>query len=350
MSERVRIGIIGGGIAGERHAEAFTRHPRAAIAAVAEIDADRGRRFARRFGAACFTEYRDMLGSGLDAVVICLPHRLHRACVLEAAQAKVHMLLEKPIATSLEDAHAILDAAERARVGLMMGYVHRFRPEVEAARDLIVRGELGRPVTALDRFISGGMRDTPPWVWNRADAGGGVIMYGGVHAIDRLRWLADDEIVEVYARTAMYANPAEVEDGVCAVLTFAGGATAVLYENAPGYGRLGGWTTEVFGTEGALSLTTGASLEYRGRSGAVRWTYGEDNRFARQADEFLAAITEGRAPSVTGEDGFRGLEVALALYRSAESRRPEAVRSQAPPPARRSGGLRQEGGEKRDGR
>lgn len=325
--ERVRIGIVGAGIAGERHAEAFACHPRARVAAVAEIDPDRGRRLAQRVGAAYFTDYRAMLGAGLDAVVICLPHALHLACALDAARAGLHMLLEKPIATTLDDARAIVEAAEGAGVRLMVGYVHRFRPEVEMARDLIARGRLGWPATVLDRFVSGGMQDTPRWVWDRTQAGGGVVMYGGVHAIDRLRWLMGDEIVEVYARTGTYANPADVEDSVCALVRFASGATGVLYENAPGYGRLGAWTTEVFGTDGALVVTTGAALEYRGRDGTQRWTYAEDRRFERQADEFLAAITSGRPPSVTGEDGLRGLEVALALYRSAASGRPERVRS-----------------------
>jgi predicted dehydrogenase len=324
-ARQVRIGIIGAGIAGERHAEAFAAHPGAALTAVAEPQPERGRAVARRVGAAYYADYRDMLAGPVDAVVVAVPHALHRACVVDAAAAGRHILLEKPIATTIDDAHAILDAVERAGVRLMMGYVHRFRPETMAARALIAEGRLGRPATALDRFMSGGMADTPGWVWNRTDAGGGVIMYGGVHAIDRLRWLLDDEVVEAYARLASYSNPVDVEDGVGAVLTFAAGATAVLYENAPGYGRLGGWVTEVFGSDGALVLTTGASIEYRGRDGTERWTYGADHRFERQAAEFVAALAEGRPPSVTGEDGLRGLEVALALYRSAATRRPEPV-------------------------
>ncbi len=322
---RVRIGIVGAGIAGERHAEAFAARADATITAVSELDPERGQALARRFGAVHYVDYRDMLAEPIDAVVVAVPHALHRACVLEAAAAGVHVLLEKPLATTLDDAHAILGAVEQAGVRLMMGYVHRFRPETEAARSLIARGCLGRPATALDRFMSGGMAETPGWVWNRVDAGGGVIMYGGVHAIDRLRWLLDDEVAEVYARLATYSNPADVEDGVSAVLTFAGGAVAVLFENAPGYGRLGGWVTEIFGSEGALTLTTGASLEYRGRDSTQRWTYGPDHRFERQAAEFIAALKEGRPPAVTGEDGLRGLEVALALYRSAAAGRPERV-------------------------
>ncbi len=327
VSSPIRIGIIGAGIAGERHAEAFSRHPGAVVAAFAEIDAGRGARVAARFNARHYTDYRDMLDAGVDAVIVCLPHAMHRRCAQEAAQAGAHILMEKPLATTLEDAAAILDAVDRAGVRLMLGYVHRFRPEVETARQLIQSGQLGRPATALDRFMSGGMGDTPRWVWHPQEAGGGVIMYGGVHAIDRLRWLLGAEITEVYARTSVYSNPAPVEDGVCAVLTFATGASAVLYENAPGFGRLGPWTTEVFGTEGALIITTGAGVEYRNAEGVRRWDYPEDQRFAQQAAEFLAAITERRPPSVSGEDGLRGLEVALAIYRSAASGRPERVRA-----------------------
>ena len=321
----VRVGIIGAGIAGERHAAAFGAHPDAIVAAVVDVDPERGRPLAARFGAAWFADYRDAFAHGIDAAVVCLPHALHAGCALEAARAKIHLLLEKPIANTIEDAHRIVDAASAANTRLMIGYVHRFRPEVQAARELIRAGRLGRPATALDRFISGGMRDTPGWVWDRSLAGGGVVMYGGVHAIDRLRWLLDDEITEVYARSSTYSNAADVEDGLCAVLTFASGATAVLYENAPGYGRLGPWTTEVFGSEGALIITTGASVECRTARGAERQTYSEDRRFERQAEEFLGAIRERRRPSVDGSDGIRGLEVALALYRSARSGRPVPV-------------------------
>lgn len=322
----VRIGIVGAGIAGERHADAFSRQPGAVVAAVADVDADRGKRIAARFNARYDADYRDMLESGIDAVIVCVPHALHLQCARDAASAGAHILMEKPIATTIEDAEEILAATRKAGVLLMLGYVHRFRPEVEMARRLIQDGRLGRPATALDRFMSGGMRDTPRWVWHPRESGGGVMMYGGVHAIDRLRWLLDCEVTEVYARTNTYSNPTVVEDGVCAVLTFATGAIAVLYENAPVFGRLGPWTTEVFGTEGALIITTGAGVEYRNADGVRRWDYPEDNRFAQQAAEFLAAITENRPPSVSGEDGLKGLEVALAIYRSAASGRPERVR------------------------
>jgi predicted dehydrogenase len=321
----IRIGIIGAGIAGGRHADAFAQHPGATVAAVAEIDEQRGRELASTFGARAFRDYRDLLAAGIDAVVICLPHHLHLACAREAARSGAHILMEKPLATTLEEAHAILQTVTDAGVTFMMGYVHRFRPEVEAAHRLIAEGRLGRPVMLLDRFISGGMHETPAWVWNRSMAGGGVLMYGGVHAIDRLRWLLGDEVTEVFAKTASYSNPAEVEDGVCALLTFASSASALLYENAPAYGRLGGWVTEIFGTQGALVITTGTTLEYRGTTGSAQWSYQGDDRFARQATEFLAAIRQHRPPTVTGNDGLRGLEVALAIYRSAATGKPEPV-------------------------
>jgi predicted dehydrogenase len=325
VQSSIKVGIIGAGIAGQRHAEAIARHPHATIAAVADIDDEVGRRFSRQFGAQHYRDYRDMLDAGVDAVVICVPHVLHLPCATAAAAARAHILMEKPIANTLEEAHAILEAVERAGITFMMGYVHRFRPEVSEARQLVLDGQIGRVATALDRFVSGSMADTPAWVWDKKQAGGGVLMYGGVHPIDRLRWLLGMEIVEVFARTTTYGNPTDVEDGVVGLLTFASGATAALYENAPGYGRLGEWTTEVFGTAGALRITTGAALEYRGATRQERWTYQDDRRFDRQAGEFIAAITERRPPSVTGVDGLRGLEVVLAIYRSAASGRPERV-------------------------
>jgi predicted dehydrogenase len=322
---RIRVGIIGAGIAGERHAVAFAARPDAAVAAVADTDPSRGRALAARFGAAYYADYREALAHGIDAAIVCLPHALHAECATDAARAKVHLLLEKPIANTLDDARRIIDAADAADIRLMIGYVHRFRDEVATAHELILEGRLGRPATALDRFISGGMQDTPAWVWDRDAAGGGVVMYGGVHAIDRLRWLLGDEVVEVYARASTYSNPTDVEDGMAAILTFASGATAVLYENAPGYGRLGTWTTEVFGSEGAVIVTTGAGVEYRDAQGSRRWTFGEHRHFERQAEEFVTAIREHRPPSVDGTDGLRGLEIALALYRSAALGRPVPV-------------------------
>lgn len=319
-SEPLRVGIIGAGQVATRHAAAYAAHPAATLAAVAEPARERGEHLATAFDARWFPSAEELVSAGaVDAVSVCVPHDAHRQVVEAAAGHGVHVLLEKPIATTLADADAILAAIERAGVTLMMGFVHRFRSEVLEARRLIDAGAIGAAATALDRFCSLGGAHPPEWVWERRRAGGGVLMYGGIHAIDRLRWLLDDDVASVAARTHNYGGYGDVEDGLVAMLGFARGTSGLLFENSPPYGRPGGWATEIFGSEGAIRIQTGEWLELTSGSASYRVSTDEEQHFEREIGEFVAAITEQRSPSVSGRDGRESLAVALAIYASAET-------------------------------
>lgn len=246
-----------------------------------------------------------------------MPHDAHRAVACDAAAHGVHILLEKPLSTNLADADAIVAGAEEAGVTLMVGFVHRFRTELLEAKRLIDAGAIGQPATALDRFCSLGGKHPPSWVWERRRAGGGVLMYGGIHAVDRLRWLLRDEVVLVNARTHNYAEFGDVEDGLVAMLGYARGTSAVLFENSPPYGRPGGWATEIFGDEGAIRIQTGEWLELTSPSASYTLAATDELHFEREIAEFVSAIEAGRAPSVSAGDGRAALAVALALYESA---------------------------------
>jgi predicted dehydrogenase len=323
----LRVGVIGaGGVAG-RHAEAYAENADAAIVAVADPDASAREALALRHGASAFPSYEDLLADGsVDAVSVCVPHDLHLPVGLAAAAAGVHTLMEKPLALDLAEADAMIDAASAAGIVLMTGFVHRFRAEVLEARRLLVEGAIGTPATALDRFAAPGGDHPPAWVWDRARAGGGVLMYGGIHAVDRLRWLLAAEVESVYARAHRYGGCGDVEDGLLALLTFANGVTACLFENSPPYGGPGGWATEIFGSDGAVRIQTGEWVEST-RAGETLTVGAEDERhFHRQIDEFVAAVRERRPPSVTGQDGRAALAVALAIYEAAASGREVRVR------------------------
>lgn len=312
----LRVGLIGAGQVAERHAAAFAACPDASVAAVADPDRARGEALAASCDAAWFASAEELLLAGVDAVVVCVPHDLHLPVALAAAEHGAHVLLEKPIANTLDEADAILTACERAGVRLMVGFVHRFRTEVLEASRLLREGAIGEPVIAVDRFCSLGGPHPPAWVWSRAQAGGGVLMYGGIHAIDRLLWLLGDEVVTADAQLHHTYGYGDVEDGLVATLRFARGATAALVENSPPYGRPGGWATELFGTEGALRIQTGEWVELTSASRAETFGSTDERHFERQAAEFVAAVREGREPSVTGRDGRDALEVALSIYRS----------------------------------
>jgi predicted dehydrogenase len=326
----VRVGIVGAGQVAARHAAAYDAHPEATVTAVAEPLRERGEALAAAHGARWFASLGDLLsGASVDALSICVPHHLHREAVEQACDARVHVLLEKPIANTLEDADAILARVRAAGMVLMVGFVHRFRTEALYAKDVIESGRIGEPFALLDRFCSLGGPHPPSWVWDRAAAGGGVLMYGGIHAVDRLRWLLDREVVAVTARAVNAYGFGDVEDGLTAVLDLTGGATATLFEQSPPFGRPGGWSTEVFGTRGAVRIQTGAWVEVTTGDGTQRVDAEDDLHFHREIAEFVSAVADRREPSVPGEAGRAALAVVLAVYEAAASNRTTPVRDAA---------------------
>ena len=334
----MRVGIVGAGQVAVRHAAAYGAHPDAAVVAVAEPLRERGEALAAAHRARWFASLDELLAAGgVDALSICVPHHVHRDAVERACHARVHVLLEKPIANTLEDADAILERAAAAGIVLMLGFVHRFRSEVLHAKEVLERGAIGEPFSLLDRFCSLGGLHPPAWVWDRAAAGGGVLMYGGIHAVDRLRWLLGHEVLAVTARTHEAYGFGDVEDGLVALLDLEGGTTATLFEHSPPFGRPGGWSTEVFGTEGAVRIQTGEWVELTTAAGTTRVDAADELHFEREIAEFVAAVAEGREPSVPGEAGRASLAVALAAYASAESSATVRVAPDSGPPVTGSG-------------
>jgi predicted dehydrogenase len=323
----LRVGIIGAGQAGERHAVGFAATQGTKLVGIADVVNTRASELASRFGAKAFTDWHEMLDAGLDILVVCLPHNMHVEPALAAAERGVHVLMEKPIATTLEDAKKILEACESAKIKLTISFVHRFREEVQLARRWLEEGQLGQP--QILRETMNGQRGShlPKWVTQKVMAGGGVLMYSAIHGLDRLRWLANSEVVSVTAQTRQYSTDSEVEDGVVALLNFASGATATLCANAPTYrAQPAHWDTEIYGDKGMLRVRTRQWAELSNDhcsehvdTEKISNEQGAHYNFARQAKEFVAAIREDREPSITGEDGLKSLELALAIYRSAET-------------------------------
>lgn len=320
----LQLGLLGLGVAGNRHLRGLRGLNRAdvSLAAIADRDVAGAQAAVAEFGATVYADYKDLLREAkIDAVIIALPHHLHKDAAVYAATRGIHILLDKPIANSMADSYRILTACEESSVRLMMGYVHRFREEIMVARRMLQAGEIGHPASILDRFCIPGSEDLPRWVWNRDQSGGGVMMYSGLHAIDRLRWLLKSEVVEVYARVQTYGKTSEetnIENGLTAILTFDNGVIATLVENLPPYELdYRYWDTEIFGTKGFLHIRTDDYLEFAGPYSSFRQTFTGYNHYTRQLAEFIDAIQQDRPPSITGEDGLKSLAVGLAVYRSA---------------------------------
>jgi predicted dehydrogenase len=230
--------------------------------------------------------------------------------------------MEKPMGHTLEDGHAIVEGCHRHGVLLSVSFVHRYRTEFQWAHRLIAEGQIGTAAMVVDKFCTRGGSHVPDWVWAKDQAGGGVLMYTGIHSIDRLRWLVGSEVEEVFARTRTYSQEVAVEDGLLATLSFANGCLATLIENCPNYVVTSRpWETEIYGSQGWIRARHGDSVEFSSNDRAFRLEVAHDDWWGAQAREFVAAVREGRKPWISGEDGLRALEIAMAIYRSAESGR-----------------------------
>ena len=321
------VAIVGAGQVAQQHVRAFARlSPDVRIIGVADIDERRATELAATCGARAFTDYRSLVDLAPSIAVICLPHHLHRDAGLAAAAVGSHILMEKPLAHTLEDAHAIVDSCRQHGVLLSVSFVHRYRTEALQAYQLIANGHIGTPAMAIDSFCSQGGVHVPGWVWEKQYAGGGVLMYGGIHSIDRLRWFLGSEVEEVSARAVTYSQDVDVEDGLVATLTFSNGCLATLFENSPGYlVTPRSWDTEIYGSKARIRVRTREYVEFSSDIQSYRLNVTRDDNFAAQAQDFVAAVREQREPWITAEDGLRALEVAMGIYRSAELGHPVAI-------------------------
>lgn len=310
----IRIGIIGAGQAGQLHARAIAANPRGRLTHVVDADRARGERLAAETGARYAADHRAVLDD-VDAVSICVPHIALAGVAVDAAQAGVHMLLEKPMATTLADADRVIAAARAARIVLMIGFVHRYRPEALRAHALIASGAIGEPVFLTDHSAGGDQRAWPAWV-QRAQDGGGALFYSGVHRIDRARWLLGGRVTSVRGSVAALLPGSDADSSFAALLDFADGQRAAIthhYHARPIPAR---WDTDIYGADGAIRMRTGESLEIMTPKGVVREDAGPDRRFDNEVAAFFDAI-DGRGNVIpTAEDGRAALEIALAIAAS----------------------------------
>lgn len=318
----MKVGVIGFGKAGRQHAEAARLSGEADVIAVADPAPAAGQA-AANLGIRCWPDYEAMLDeTDLDAVIVSLPHAALPAAALAVARRGRHLLLEKPMAATSADARDVVATCREANVRLMVNFVHRFRAEYRQAHAAVRAGAIGRPIQILDVMASG-RSELPGWVWDHETAGGGMMMYNGVHSLDRLAWLAGSPIARVSGAMGTFCYPVADEDSAIAVVTFQNGALgAVVHHKSRASATLAGWETTVYGTDGGIRITSERGLELI--SGKERFTLHTeaDDRFLGAFREFAAAIREERDPVPSGEDGLHALLAVEALY---EAARPDST-------------------------
>lgn len=330
MAARLRVAVVGAGRMGRRHAENLVACPGAAVDWIIDPDpAVAG--FAERLGARWSAGMEPLSAS--DAVVIACPTALHPAAVDAALAAGSALFCEKPLALGLPATAALAARIAASRAYFQMGFMRRYDPGYAEVWRVVRAGGVGRP-----RHFLAVSRDPAPPPESYVRVSGGIFLDLGIHDVDILRWLAGEEVVEVYAQgnvgnTAYLARHEDVEEGQ-ALIRFASGALGTLllsrtslygYDvRAEVWGTAGSVAVGPFG-DGGVVRGDGAGLHAPGVPGFLE-------RFAAayrlEMADFVARVRDGRPAPTTEADGVAAAAVADACQRSLRAGQPVAV---APP-------------------
>lgn len=353
--EKVKTAIIGTGKVAHLHAEALKDAPSSQFVAVWNRTFERAQSFAEQYSVTAYRNIEEMIHkAGVEVVTICTTHPSHAETAIAAMRAGAHVLIDKPLASSLQDCDAMIQAAGETGRKLGMISQRRLYPPVQRMRRAIDEGRLDRPILGMATVLS--WRDenyynSDPWRGTWELEGGGVLVNQTPHQLDILQWLMGP-ISEVYGLWANLNHPyIEVEDTAVAVIKFAGGALGNIVvsnsQNPALYGQV-----HVFGHNGATIgvQTDGGAMFIAGVPSTIEapfndlWTIPgeehllqdwkkEDESFFQQmnpktyfhglqVEDFCQAVLQNRDPLITGVEGRKTVELFTAIYRSMRDQQP----------------------------
>lgn len=334
--KKTGIGLIGAGLFGQRHAQAYSRHWAVDFVGVCDLDDDRAREIAQSYGAQMSTtDYTELLSNpAIEAISIATPDHLHRDIAVACAQAGKHLLIEKPLATTIEDAQAILDAVRSSGVKLMVDFHNRVNPAMVSARDAIRRGDIGKPAYVYSRLSNTTMVATDMLRWASQSS---ALWFLASHMVDVVRWMLEDEVHKVYAvsREGILRDfGVQSPDFHVATIEFSNGAVAV-FENTwilpRTHATVKDLKMEILGSGGALYVdgSHNRTLEIYSAEKAsypdllAPPTGNHLTGFVLDSIAYFVDMLTQDAPALaTGEDGLAVTRILCAILESAESGAP----------------------------
>jgi predicted dehydrogenase len=330
----LNFGIVGFGLhAVRRLMPGFALSKNCRVTALSRRDIRKAEASAKEFNIPnAFSSVEELCASPqVNAVLVTTPNSCHLSDVMTALQSGKHVLCEKPLAMDARECRQMVEAAQKAGLILGVAHVFRFNDSVVNIRKRIASGEVGKPVFARSEFSFLANPDHPrTWLYDRSVAGGGPIFDIGVHCIDTLRYVLQDEVVNISASSGSDHRSGDVEVVAALQLEFSRGTLGSVFVSYRADYRT---PLEIIGNSAVLSAEDALNVEVPvlnelHRDGALldSRTVSNDHAYAKQVDEFASAV-EGklkfRAPA---EEGWQNQEILDAAYRSIASGRKEAVR------------------------
>ncbi len=327
----VRFGIIGFGLhAVKRLMPGFAGAKKCKVTALSRRELEKARESARVYDIPlAFDSVADLSSSPqVDAVLVTTPNACHFADVLMALECGKPVLCEKPMAMNATEARDMVAAAARSGVPLGVAQVFRFCESTRRICQRVAAGEIGWPLFARVEFSYPGREHVRTWLYDHSVAGGGPIADVGVHCIDALRFMLQDEVVRVYASGGSDADSGDVESAAVLTLEFSRGTRGIVLVSTRASYRT---PIELVGQQGTLRAENGLSvdepvtIELRHGGKVKTEQVSNAEAYARQVDAFADAV-EGRAPfPVPGEEGWRNQVILDAAYCSMQSGKAEQV-------------------------
>ncbi|WP_046174865.1 Gfo/Idh/MocA family protein [Domibacillus indicus] len=334
---KLKVGVIGcGSIAQYRHLPEYKMNKNVELVAVCDINEERATKIAQKYGVKAYTDYKELLQSGeVEMVSVCTPNYLHAPISIAALNARVHVLCEKPMATSAEEAEAMIEAAKQSGKKLMIAHNQRFVPSHQKAKQIIESGEIGKIYSFRTAFGHGGpegwsVDGKEAWFFKKEQAFIGAMGDLGVHKTDLMRYLLGEEIIEVAAFVETSAKDfADVDDNAVCILKTEGGIIGTLAASWA-YNRGEDNATIIYGEKAILRLeddpahslvvqyTNGETLKYE--LGQIQSNAEGAQHNSYVVEQFVNSILYDQDPLVTGEEGMKSLEVILAALQSHETK------------------------------
>jgi UDP-N-acetylglucosamine 3-dehydrogenase len=336
----IGIGIIGcGSISVARHAPEYSARNDCKIIGYYDPKTERAEKLAEKYGGKVFKSLEELLKSKeIDAVSVCTSNKYHAPVTFAALNAGKHVLCEKPIATSLEEAQKMIDTARQTGKFLMIGHNQRLAPAHIRAKEILQSGELGRILTFRTTFGHGGPefwsqdKGRHTWFFKAEDAFIGAMGDLGVHKADLIRWLIDDEIEEVkaYVSTLHKTNekdePIEVDDNAVCLLKSKSGIYGTLTASWTYYGNEDN-STVLYCTNGVMKIYDNPEypieITKKNREKVFykvgRIQTNEDQSSSGVIDMFIDSINSGKEPEINGEEGMEALRIVVACLESSST-------------------------------
>ncbi|MBA2175514.1 Gfo/Idh/MocA family oxidoreductase [Halobacillus locisalis] len=333
---KLNVAVIGcGSIAQHRHLLEYQANEHVSITAVCDLVEERVEKVAQKYNAKAYTSYEELLAKeNVDLVSVCLPNYLHAPVSIAALNAGNHVLCEKPMATSREEAERMIEAAEASGKTLMIAHNQRFVPSHQKAKELISEGAIGKVYSFRTAFGHGGpegwsVDGEESWFFKKDEAYIGAMGDLGVHKADLLRYILGQEFVDVagFVQNNAKSGITVDDNAVCILRSESGivGTMAASWAYNPNEDN----STVIYGEKGTLRLeddpeyslvaqyTNGDVVNYQLGKIQSNDEGGQNN--SHVIDHFVDSVLNGTEPLITGEEGMKSLDVILGALRSGET-------------------------------